>query len=74
MKEKTMSASDQNPAARLAQLEREYAELTASLPAHSVPASHLMRLEALEDEIAALRSTLDLQNGREDPPAGKLPK
>jgi hypothetical protein len=48
---------------RLAQLEREYAELEASLPAHSIPAAHLIRLEELEEEIAALRMTLNRPPG-----------
>lgn len=49
-------------AARLAQLQREYDELRASLPAHSVPAAMLIRLEELEDEIAALRAARDRQD------------
>lgn len=40
----------------LARLEREHDELVASLPAHSVPAAMLMRIEALEDEIETLRT------------------
>ncbi len=43
-------------AERLAALGREHAELIASLPAHSVPASLLLRIEEIEDEIAALRA------------------
>ena len=45
-------------AARLAALRREYDELAASLPAHSVRAAMLIRLEDLEDEIAALQAAL----------------
>jgi hypothetical protein len=45
-------------AERLAALKREYAERRASLPAHSVSAAHLIRLEELEDEIAALRAEI----------------
>ncbi len=45
-------------AVRLAALEREYAELLASLPAHSIPPAMIMRLEELEDAIAALRAGL----------------
>jgi hypothetical protein len=48
---------------RLAQLEREHAELEASLPAHSIPAAHLIRLEELEEEIAALRTALSRPPG-----------
>ena len=43
---------------RLAALKREYAERRASLPAHSVSAAQLIRLEELEDEIAALRAEI----------------
>jgi hypothetical protein len=39
---------------RVGQLEREHAELIASLPKHSVTAAQLIRIEALEDEIASL--------------------
>lgn len=46
---------------RLAALEREYAELQASLPAHSTPPSLLIRLEELEDAIADLRAALASQ-------------
>jgi hypothetical protein len=45
-------------AERLAALKREYAERRASLPAHSVSAAHLIRLEELEDAIAALRAEI----------------
>jgi|GEM_PF-6594890 len=43
-----------DPVARLARLRQERAELVASLPAHSVPAAMLIRLEDLDEEIAAL--------------------
>jgi hypothetical protein len=42
--------------ARIVELEREIRELGASLPAHSVPPSMLIRLEELEDELEALRT------------------
>jgi hypothetical protein len=35
-------------------LEREIQELEASLPAHSIPPTMLIRLEELEDELARL--------------------
>lgn len=47
-------------ASRLAALEREHAERVASLPAHSVPASLLIRIEELEDQIAALRAEIEV--------------
>ena len=50
-------ASQPDPrAARLAALKREYDQCRASLPAHSVSAAQLIRLEEIEDEIAALRA------------------
>jgi hypothetical protein len=42
--------------ARIVELEREIQELEASLPAHSVPPSMLIRLEELEDELEELRT------------------
>jgi hypothetical protein len=44
---------------QLAQLERERDEVAASLPAHSTPSALLMRLEDLDEVIAALRARLD---------------
>jgi len=44
---------------RIAELEREIRELEASLPAHSVPASMLIRLEELEEEMEALRAAVE---------------
>ena len=58
------SPSDQET--RLAQLEREHAEVVASLPKHSVTAMHLYRIEELEEEIAALRAELGIEV--DDPP------
>ncbi len=43
-------------AAQIAALERDLAELEASMPAHSVPASLIIRIEELEDKLAALRA------------------
>jgi ribosomal protein L29 len=57
MPNNTTDQHDQR-AERLAALKREYAERRASLPAHSVSAAHLIRLEELEDEIAALRAEI----------------
>ncbi len=54
--------------AQLAQLEQEYAELVASLPQHSVQAAHLLRIEELEDEIAALRAQLADEHDEANPP------
>jgi hypothetical protein len=41
---------------RIAQLEKEIAELTARLPKHSVPAAMLIELEELEEELEALKA------------------
>lgn len=41
---------------RIAQLEKEIAELTARLPKHSVPAAMIIELDDLEDELSALRA------------------
>jgi hypothetical protein len=54
-----MRTAEEDRAGRLARLEREHRELVASLPAHSIPASILIRIEELEDEIAALRAELE---------------
>jgi ribosomal protein L29 len=57
MSDNTANSNDPR-ATRLAALKREYAERRASLPAHSVSAAQLIRLEELEDEIAALRAAM----------------
>ena len=44
---------------RIIQLEQEIAELKARLPKHSVPASMMIELEDLEEELASLRSGID---------------
>lgn len=46
-----------DPAERIAELEREIREVEASIPAHSVPASMLIRLEELEDELEKLKQS-----------------
>lgn len=52
--------------AQLAALRAEYAEVERSLPRHSVKASHIMRLEALEDSIAEIEAVLGSQAERDD--------
>jgi len=60
-------SEDQNQ--RLEALQREYDEVRASLPKHSVPAAMLIRLEDLEAQIDALRAAL--ANGvNDDSPDG----
>ena len=51
----TPDRSPADRATRLAALEREHAELLASLPAHSLSPALLMRIEEIEEAIAALR-------------------
>jgi hypothetical protein len=41
---------------RITQLEKEIAELEARLPKHSVPASMMIHLEELEEELEALKA------------------
>ncbi len=54
-----MNAPPQDdPRAALAHLKRDHAELVASLPAHSVPAAMLLRIEELEEQIDALQAVL----------------
>ena len=60
------SSHDDDRAARLAALEREHAELEASLPKHSVPPAMIIRLEELEDAIAALRAAIAQERQRPD--------
>ena len=43
---------------RIAELEREIKEVEKSIPAHSVPASMLIRLEELEEELEELRTQI----------------
>lgn len=44
---------------RIAELEREIHEVEASIPAHSVPASILIRLEELEEELERLKAEIE---------------
>jgi hypothetical protein len=52
------SAGAESTQEQLAALRHEYAELERSLPRHSVKPSQILRLEALEDEIAELEALL----------------
>ena len=56
--EPILPSSQDDLRARLESLRREYTELNASLPKHSIPPSMLMRLEELEEEIETLRVRL----------------
>ncbi len=57
----TDHSQDDPRTARLAYLRRERDEVEASLPKHSVPASMLVRLEDLEEQIAALEVALNVR-------------
>lgn len=48
---------------RIAQLEKEIAELRARLPKHSVPAAMILELEDLEDELETLRTRTARDSG-----------
>lgn len=65
MSQASLSSHDER-ARRLAALEREYAELRASLPAHSTPPALLIRLEELEEAIAELRAAIASELPRSD--------
>lgn len=45
-----------NIAARVSELEKQLADLQARLPAHSVPASMIIKLDELEEALAQARS------------------
>jgi|GEM_PF-3729624 len=49
---------EETPAQRLARLEEERDELELALPAHGLKPAHLLRIEALEEEIEELRAGL----------------
>lgn len=51
---------------KLAKLQREWQQLNDSLPAHSIPASMLIRLEELEDEINDLQTEIFRRNSQEE--------
>ena len=52
-------------AERIAELEHEINEVEKSIPAHSVPASMLIRLEELEEELDELRAQLQVRAKRQ---------
>jgi hypothetical protein len=66
------SSTPDERTAHLAALEREYDERVASLPAHSVPAALLIRIEELEEQIAALRAEIENTSPDENPETGRL--
>ena len=50
-----MKIPESSAAARVAELEKQLADLKARLPAHSVPASMMVELDELEEELALAR-------------------
>jgi len=59
-----MKIPESSAAARVAELEKQLADLKARLPAHSVPASMMVELDELEEELAlARRQWRDAQAG-----------
>ena len=55
MKTSLMSAPESGLVARVAELEKQLADLKARLPAHSVPPSMMLELDELEEELALAR-------------------
>ena len=54
---------DENSARRIEELDRRIADLNARLPRHSVPASMLVELDDLEEELEHLRAEMAQQEG-----------
>jgi hypothetical protein len=50
------SSRDGQSAKRISQLKQRLADLKARLPAHSVPASMVMEMEELEEQLRRLQS------------------
>jgi hypothetical protein len=55
MKIPLKSAPESSVVARVAELEKQLADLQARLPAHSVPPSMMVELDELEEELAMAR-------------------
>ena len=53
--------SEETPVQRLARLEEERDELERALPAHGLKPAHLLRIEALEEEIEKLRAEIEAE-------------
>ncbi len=68
MTDRSHMTSREDLKAQVALLEHRLAELTASLPAHSLPPSMLMQLEALEERLETARRELTSLSGRLSPP------
>lgn len=56
----------EDAAARVAELEKQLADLQARLPAHSIPPSMIAELDALEEALALARSQWQAQQAAKD--------
>ena len=68
-----MKISESSAAARVAELEKQLADLQARLPAHSVPVSMMVELDELEEELALARRQWredQADDGKEHPGGG----
>ncbi|MCL7452917.1 MAG: histidine kinase [Anaerolineae bacterium] len=54
---------DVNAEKRIAQLQDQIEQLKARLPKHSVPAAMIIELEDLEDELQALQTQVERDQG-----------
>ncbi|MDH7488902.1 MAG: hypothetical protein QHH80_05290 [Anaerolineae bacterium] len=54
---------------RIRELEQRLEDLRARLPKHSVPAAMILELEAMEDELAALRGQSEGNSSTSSSPA-----
>lgn len=54
---------------RIRELERRLEDLRARLPKHSVPAAMILELEAMEEELAALRAQSEGNSSTSSSPA-----
>lgn len=63
----TAMKTEDDRSVRLKQLQREHQEMQNSLPKHSVPASMMIRLEELEDEIGILQNQLMVEDDNTRP-------
>jgi hypothetical protein len=68
-----MKMPESSVAARVAELEKQLADLQARLPAHSVPPSMMVELDDLEEELALARRQWredQADDGKEHPGGG----
>jgi hypothetical protein len=61
---------NENRSSRVAELEKRIADLKARLPKHSTPASMLIELEDLEEELAATLAAAQADEAQETEKCG----